>query len=150
MKKNLKISFLTLFILLFIASVTSTNVMAKTVKTKGWYSTYTCKKQYGSDIAIAKKIVFKGEKVTFYGSFNYSKTESSSVKRLKVQKRTFYLSPKCKYYYSYWDGSGTFKYKKLSKSQFKNLILPLYDMPCSVLDCKVKNGKITAMYYGQG
>ncbi len=104
---------------------------AKTFKKNGSYYCYLNTKDDKNEQfdSFAKKLVFKKKSFTTYGTMHYTKPgDVYSSKIYKVAKRTYKISPKCKFYkYTPPKNQEIGKYKKtkISYKKLKKLCLPL-------------------------
>ncbi len=111
--------------ILCVLSVTfllANNISAMTIKKTGYYSTgLSTKKTIWHDDYV-KKLVFKKKKIITYGSFYYTKKPIGGGDYLKPKKRTFVISPKCKYVIISNFPENKKYSKRLNKSKAKKLI----------------------------
>ena len=154
MKKIVHIA-LCLSLILSIIAIYDNTVSAKTIKKKGYYHTAAVKNWNNSDYGggpVLKKYKFKGNKITTYGSFAYSKKAKAyykNTKKLKKKKRTFKISPKCVYKSGAWTPGGEHSVtKKAFKSELKMYMD--WNTPCADFEIVVKNGVVVKMLLGQG
>lgn len=108
----------------------------------GYYFTSLVKKNEFGDVYV-KKLTVTGSKLTTYGSFRYAKAAAnlwgSKVTKVPVQKRSFKLTSKTKYYSTGGD-QGT---QRVDKSYVKNL-----GYTGLGLTIKVKNGVVSRVTIG--
>lgn len=121
---------------------------AETVKKSGNYYTIVQVNEPSYGGAYIKKVKVKGNKITTYGSFFTGKEAlDGRGKKMKIKKRTFKLSKKCKFIDGYNVPGGEKKISK--KNALKKLKEKIYvDSPtCCVF--KVKKGKVVKIMFGQ-
>lgn len=149
MKKMWKKIFMYVALILAGTLILNEPASAKTVKKGGYYYTVAQKtrgSEYGDGLYV-KKVEISGNKITTYGNFSYGKNEWGG-KKIKCEKRTFIISPKC----SYWDDWGVPSGKsKIKKSAFFKMLKAdskLIDSPtCFIM--QVKEGIVIKMMLGQ-
>lgn len=155
MKKSKKIISTLLIVTLFVSAFalqSSVRAEAKTFKTTGSYSTRLSKKNDKTDefYSYAKKLVFKSNKFTLYGTMHYTKPgDVYSSKIYKKAKRTYVIARNCKYYKQTYNTNGKMSKKKISKKKLKKLVLPLDSGTYSnrTLAWKIQGGKVVELVY---
>lgn len=140
---------LVIVLMLSLTLMPDTAASAKTVRKSGYYYTIdqkTYTSMYGESLYIGN-VKVSGNRITTYGNFSYGKKEWGG-KKIKTQKRTFIISPKCSYWNDWGVPSGMSRMKKA------NLLRSVKD--CSKMEdtgqcfiMKVKNGKVVKMMIGQ-
>lgn len=154
MQKFKRIMSLVLVITLFTTAFTIQNAVrtqAKTFKQTGGYSTSLSTKKDKSEqyYSYAKKLVFKGNKFTLYGSMHYTKSgDVYSSKIYKRAKRTYIIASNCKYIKMNYN-NGKMTRKKITKKKLKKLALPLDKGKFSnrTLAWKIQGGKVVELEY---
>lgn len=154
MRKLNKMVKMLLAVTLFVTAIGVQNIQkveAKTFTKTGDFSTALCTKDDKNEEfdSYAKKLVFKSNNFTLYGTMHYTKIgDVYSSKIYKKAKRTYVISSKCKFYKRNYK-NGKFITKKISKKAFKKLILPLKkgsdDPDTKSLRWVIKNGVVTKM-----
>lgn len=148
-KGKVKILILTVLILSVIAT-SNLAVSAKTVRKNGYYYTITQKtytSEYGENL-YTRKVKIIGNRIITYGNFSYGKKQWGG-RKIKAQKRTFIISPKC----TYWDDWGVpTGMSRMKKRKLLSCVKSLSKMSdtgqCFIM--KVKHGKVVKMMVGQG
>lgn len=140
----------TLFMTVFV-SQSSVIAEAKTFVQTGTYYTGLSTKKDKSDeyYSYAKKLVFKSNKFTAYGTMHYTKPgDVYSFKIYKKAKRTYVIAGSCKYYKQTYK-NGKMSKKKISKKKLKKLVLPLDSGKYSnrTLRWKIQGGKVVELIY---
>ena len=150
---NRIISF-TLCIVLIMTAIFSLDnkVSAKTVTKSGYYSTGLTAKGSAWHKDYIKKVVFKKKKIITYGSFYYTKKPIGGGKYLKVKKRTFKISPKCKYVFIDSFPEDKKYSQKLTKSKIKKMMNQgiKNGEPINYCYFVVKKGKLVRILVGYG
>lgn len=154
MMKINRLIFMALAVVILVTTITfqnETKVAAKTfTKTGGYYTGLSTKKDKTDEYySYAKKLVFKSNKFTLYGSMHYKKPgDVYSTKIYKKAKRTYVISGNCKYYKSVYK-NGKMKKKKISKKVLKKLALPLDKGTFSyrTLAWTITGGKVRELEY---
>lgn len=143
--KQIKCCTIVLVLLVSFVVVGSSTVEAKVVKKTGIYGTLlTKRKNPYDDNAYIKKVKLKKNKIITYGCFYFGKHIWSN-KYLKVKKRTFKLSKKCKFLKNYvYPG----KEDRTTKKDQYSIIKKFMKKGGGFIYIKVKKGKVVKIMTG--